>query len=95
MQMVKICSISVTVCVPFLGYISTRSWETGYDFRRAKSHFTPRQRRVNGKGLIAQRIPHVFVDILRGRIGESAACGRDSLVEGLNRVKAEKDRLER
>ena len=50
---------------------------------------------LNGKGLIAQCIPHVLGDIFRGRISESPACGWDSLPEGLNGVKAEKDRLER
>jgi len=34
-------------------------------------------------------------NIFDGRISEGAACGRDCLAEGLNGVKAKKDRLER
>ena len=44
---------------------------------------------LNGNGLIVQLIQHVIGDIFRARIG------RDSLAEGLNGVKAEKERLQR
>ena len=96
MQIVRICSISVTVCVPFFGYISTRSWKTVITFDVQSRTFTHLGcETLNGKGFIAQRIPLVLGDIFGGRISESAACGRDSLPEGLNGVKAEKNRLER
>ena len=79
MQIVRICSISVTLCVPFFGYIG----ENRLYLSTLQDIHTPRPRRVEREGpyLSAYRVCLVI-----SFVAESAAYGRDG-------VKAEKDRL--
>ena len=96
MQAVSICSISVTVCVPFFGYISTRSYKNGVNLDATDTPVTDLcSDAPNRKRLVTQCVSHVLENIPCGRIGECAACGGDCLAKGLSGVKAKKDRLDR
>src|SRR5258706_4469604 len=96
MQLFVIWLLSVTVCVPFFGYISTRSYKNGVILDFVEPTVTDLCCGApNRKGLITQCVPHMLDNILCGRISECAACRRDCFAESLNGVKAKKDRLER